>query len=239
MIIEDLEDRRSTLGLQNQFEWTLQSIITQLVRTVQIAACRFGFCTKSTDLINSFVRMASDEQTDASAHMYTFLSWVPVQRAYLCGATILYSKPEVNPSTFQNFTSLNTIHSTNRLAKMSDFTQEVEEQSPVGSRSVVLHKYRISTLTNSRQLWRTATFKVDAVLISKLWDIFLSEVDHIKSIPGVLASSNLQLLTKSEIGIFSKDGGNSLGITKEEGPLFCMSNSPQFDCESYPNFISS
>lgn len=134
MVLEDLEDRRSALGLQNKFQWTLHSIAIQLARTVQLVACRFGFCTKSMDLINAFVGMSNDEQTDASAHMYVFLSWVPVQRAYMSGATILYGQPEVNPPVFQNFTSIQTIQTTNRLANMSDFTQEVEEQSPVGLR---------------------------------------------------------------------------------------------------------
>lgn len=71
-----------------------------------------------------------------------------------------------------------------------------------------------------RQAWDTATFKVNAELISRLWDIFLFEVDLIKTIPGTLAGLNLQLLTKDEIEIFSANGGNSLGINKEDGPLF-------------------
>jgi hypothetical protein len=62
---------------------------------------------------------------------------------------------------------------------------------------------------------------VDATLISKFWDIFLSEVESIKTIPGTLPSCNLQLVTKDEIALFSKNGGNSLGIQKEDGPLFC------------------
>jgi hypothetical protein len=62
---------------------------------------------------------------------------------------------------------------------------------------------------------------VDATLISKFWDIFLSEVESIKAIPGTLSSSNLQLVTKDEIALFSKNGGNSLGIQEEDGPLFC------------------
>jgi hypothetical protein len=76
---------------------------------------------------------------------------------------------------------------------------------------------------------------VDAILISKLWDIFLSEVDNIKTIPGTLASSNLQLLSKDEIAIFSTNGGNSLGIDRKDGPLFCAFNIPPLDIELYPN----
>jgi hypothetical protein len=67
-----------------------------------------------------------------------------------------------------------------------------------------------------------ATFKVDATLISKIWDIFLSETDPLRTMPGAI-SSNLQLLTKDEIAIFAKHGGNALGVEKDDGPLFCRS----------------
>ena len=40
--------------------------------------------------------------------------------------------------------------------------------------------------------------------------------------PGAI-SSNLQLLTKDEIAIFAKHGGNALGVEKDDGPLFCRS----------------
>jgi hypothetical protein len=80
--------------------------------------------------------MASDEQTDASAHMYAFFTRLPVQKVYLAGATIIYSRPEVNPSVFHNFTSLKALYTTNRQANMSDFAAEVEKQNPPGLRSV-------------------------------------------------------------------------------------------------------
>lgn len=132
--LEDLEERRSALGLRDKLQWTIPSIVMHLTKTIQRAACILGFGTKSTDMINAFVQMASNEQTDASAHMYTFLSWLPVQKVYLSGATILYSRPEENPQVFRNFTSLKSIYKTNRLANMSDFTSEVEKQNPVGMR---------------------------------------------------------------------------------------------------------
>lgn len=84
----------------------------------------------------------------------------------------------------------------------------------------VQRKLRVSA-DWSRHAWNTATFKVNAELISQLWDIFLSEAELIKTIPGTLVSSNLQLITKDEIEIMSTNGANSLGIKKDDGPLFC------------------
>ena len=133
-LLKDLEERRSALGLHDKLQWTFQSIMMHMAKTLQRVACLLGYGTQSTDLINTFVQLASDEQTDASAHMYTFLSWLPAQKAYLSGAAILYSKPEENPPVFHNFTSLKTLYTTNRLANMSDFVSEVEKQNPSGQR---------------------------------------------------------------------------------------------------------
>jgi len=135
-LLEDLEERRSALGLRDHLQWSLQSITFQLTKTIQQAACRLGFGTKSADVIDVFVRMASDEQTDPSAHIYAFLSWIPVQRVYLAGTNVLYSKPEANPPVFHNLTSLKALYTTNRISNMSDFTTEVEKLNPIGLRSV-------------------------------------------------------------------------------------------------------
>jgi hypothetical protein len=129
-----LEERRAALGLRNDFEWSLQSITINFARTIQRAACYLGFGARSHDVINAFVEMASDEQTDPSAHIYTFLSWVPLQRVYLAGSTVLYSKPETNPPVFRNLTSLQSLYSTYRVSNMSDFTTEVESMNPLGMR---------------------------------------------------------------------------------------------------------
>jgi hypothetical protein len=71
-----------------------------------------------------------------------------------------------------------------------------------------------------RNIWRTVTLKVDADLMSDIIDIFLSAVHAYTSIPGTLMSCNMQMLTKHEIEIFAKNGGNALGIRPEDGPLF-------------------
>lgn len=132
--LEDLEERRSALGLRDNFKWSLPSIAMNLARTVQRAACRLGYGVNSKDVINAFVSMASDEQRDASAHVYTFFSWLPIQKVYLAGATALYSKPETDPPVFRNLTSLKSLYSTYRVSNMSDFTTEVEKMNPLGMR---------------------------------------------------------------------------------------------------------
>ncbi|KAH8808621.1 hypothetical protein F5884DRAFT_792907 [Xylogone sp. PMI_703] len=201
----DLQERRAAMGIQNEIQLNFHSLASFAMRWVQRAACLAGFCIHSTDLIDYFVGMAT--QPDASAHTFIFFSWIPEQRAYLTGATIAYSKPVVNPPAFQNLTSLKSVYSTNRLANMSEFALEIESQNPSGR----------------RHAWDSVTLKVDATLISKILDIFLFEVDPLTKIPGMLPSTNLQLLTKHEISLSKRNGGNALGFKPDDGPLFLFS----------------
>ena len=70
-------------------------------------------------------------------------------------------------------------------------------------------------------MWATLTFKVNADLLSKIMDIYVEETEPIKNVPGILPGIVFQPINKDEISLFSKNGGNSLGISNEDGPLLC------------------
>lgn len=76
-------------------------------------------------------------------------------------------------------------------------------------------------LTACSQVWRTSTFKLDAGLISKLFDILMEECEPvIPVVQDALITTNLQLLTKPEIAMLAGNGGISFGMEEEDGPLF-------------------
>jgi hypothetical protein len=60
---------------------------------------------------------------------------------------------------------------------------------------------------------------MNASFMSKLVDIYISEVNDIKHVSGLLPSLIMQIITKEEIMCFHKNGGNALGIKEEDGPL--------------------
>ena len=65
----------------------------------------------------------------------------------------------------------------------------------------------------------TATFGLNATLISQLYDIFLSETPQIRSVKGGSAGVNFQPITLEIVRHFGKNGGNPLGLHEEEEPL--------------------
>jgi hypothetical protein len=63
---------------------------------------------------------------DAGAHAYMFFSWVLSYHAYFFGLTTLYSGPEASPAVFQNLSSMRRLYTTQRMAKISDFANEID-----------------------------------------------------------------------------------------------------------------
>jgi hypothetical protein len=71
----------------------------------------------------------------------------------------------------------------------------------------------------------TATFKLDATLISRIYDIFLLEVGQIRSVRGGAVGMNFQPVNLEIIRHFGKNGGNPLGLEDVDEPLM-SNNSP-------------
>jgi len=50
-------------------------------------------------------------------------------------------------------------------------------------------------------------------------EIFIEEIENIKNVTGLGPACVFQAITSDIISHFSKNGGNALGITPEDGPL--------------------
>lgn len=73
-----------------------------------------------------------------------------------------------------------------------------------------------------RNLWITATYRLNATLISRIYDIFLSEVPQARSVKGGGIGLNFQPITLEIINHFGKNGGNPLGMHSEDEPLMIV-----------------
>jgi hypothetical protein len=70
--------------------------------------------------------------------------------------------------------------------------------------------------------------------MSNLVDIFISEIEKVRDIPSLIPSITLQILSKEEISFSSRNGGNSLGLTEEDGPLLSKSSQSAGTCIEQP-----
>ncbi|KAH8886505.1 FAD-binding domain-containing protein [Thozetella sp. PMI_491] len=205
--LSDHPERKAALGLQDRFDWTFESGLIAVSNAVQAIAAKLGFGARADQWFTAFLDVTDEAQTDRSAHAFIVAAWVPRVKAYLLGITYSYEQPVENPPALQNVTSIPTLDATARLAPMSAFAEEIEGQSTTGS-------------VGDRIYWRTVSFKVNRELPSKLWDIFVAETfEYRLAVPESTPSLNMQVLGKHEIALFSRNGGNALGVDVEDGPL--------------------
>ncbi|KAL8806233.1 MAG: hypothetical protein Q9182_001508 [Xanthomendoza sp. 2 TL-2023] len=128
------------------------------------------------------------------------------QGNYLFSNNYMYTREVAYPAAFREFTSIPNITSTQRMTRLTDLIGELNASNPNGY----------------RQTYSTATFKPSADLQFKILDIFHHEVDLLANARGIVPAIVMQPLTKPQIRLFRKNGGNALGISENDGPLIIM-----------------
>ncbi|RMZ06345.1 hypothetical protein D0864_02263 [Hortaea werneckii] len=115
-----------------------------------------------------------------------------------------YTKPEAYPPVYENFTSLPTTFSTTRISNLTDFTEELAVSNPPGQ----------------RRMFVTSTYSNSAEMLKQIFLMANETVRQMEDVSGLL----FILSSQPEPTIIQKAsaeaGGNSLGLTVEDGPLF-------------------
>lgn len=172
----------------------------------------------SPALVQALVDFTTNAPKDPYAAVLMAYYYSEPYDAFMISLGLAYGKPELNPHIFQNFTTLPCIGSSFQITNMTQMAADAKDSNPTGFRSVSSLNVRLILLMcwNRQTSW-TLTFQNDASLISKIVEIFKEEVDPFKGVsrPGLL----LQPISLNMISHFSRNGGNALGITDEDGPL--------------------
>ncbi|KFY69248.1 hypothetical protein V498_10504 [Pseudogymnoascus sp. VKM F-4517 (FW-2822)] len=120
------------------------------------------------------------------------------------------AKPVVNPALLKNFTDVpSPLKTTMRLTTLSNITDEMAAGTPAGF----------------REQFRTMTIKNSPSLMLELVALFKTEIAAIKAVKGVFPVISFQVISTATIGQFTKNGGNPLGITADDGTLILISTS--------------
>jgi hypothetical protein len=64
--------------------------------------------------------------------------------------------------------------------------------------------------------------KNSPTILTEIIAIFMEEIEPIQNATNIIPSLVLQPVTTDTISHFSKNGGNALGISLDDGPLDCM-----------------
>ncbi|EUC41052.1 hypothetical protein COCMIDRAFT_30127 [Bipolaris oryzae ATCC 44560] len=151
------------------------------------------------DAVFNFATVGSSKDTGA-AEIISFGSIPSVGKIAIVQTH--YAQPVANASVFADINALTPISDNTGIASHSEMTIKLNGGSPN------------DTLGSLQTNW-DVTFKVDRDLFTFLVDTFYSEITAIQNIKGQLKG-------------MQKNGGNALGLSSANGPIFIMNLSASF-----------
>ncbi|KAE9380997.1 FAD binding domain-containing protein [Stipitochalara longipes BDJ] len=184
----------------------LTTLMHKLVRPLFSLTCSLGYCSPPLPVLRAFTNYALAEPGDPNSQLLLSFFKNPHTGAYFFNYGTIYSKPEPNPPIFEEFSKLPSVYYSRKIRSLSSIAAEIDSLCWVG-------------LRNS---WTAVTFKLDINLLSKLWEILISEAETLSHVPNVVPGMTLQPLNREEIALFKKNGGNCLGIDEGDWPLVVL-----------------
>lgn len=132
--IADLAERKSRLGIQESFNWTVHSALNTLVRWIQTVVAWVGYAAQSRDFIDSMLEIAREtaNDTDDATQVLSYFAWTPQIKGYLVGSTTVTTKPKESLKGVQMLRSVPHIASTLRPATFLNLTKELGDFNPPG-----------------------------------------------------------------------------------------------------------
>ncbi|KAI1208527.1 FAD-binding domain-containing protein [Annulohypoxylon truncatum] len=161
-----------------------------------------------TALIDAFISYAMNgSEEDPNSSLILSFAHVQENQTWVSEAMLHHSDPQPSgehPQVFDDFVSIeNTIQNNTRNAPISNFTVEVDANSPPGS----------------RESYWTLTTHADKQLALDMLTIFEEEIIPIQNLTDFLPAFVYQVITVPQLKAMTRNGGNTLGIGGSKKPL--------------------
>ena len=154
------------------------------------------------DVAKAFTDFTFDPKPDPDAHVIAAASFVQGMEAAV--ANIYHSQPSPNPPSLEPFIRIQPqLASTLRTDSLLNFTEEQSAFSP----------------TVARSWFFTTTWQSDLKLMEGVRALGAEAVKPLSTISGFVLAMAFQPLTKGLLTKSEATGGNSLGLTPDDGPL--------------------
>jgi hypothetical protein len=170
--------------------------------------------TQSDAILNAFVDYGKNAPSDPNAAL--ILAYAYTQGQFFVAADLEYALPQANPPIFSEFLSRPYLSNTLAVQSLSNITLEFNASNPSGL----------------RETYWTAAFKLDLGLVTYIANEFMSEINLIENVAGLLPAAVLQVITTDQLSHMTKYGGNALGISVADGPLILLDLAFMWENES-------
>ncbi|KZM26852.1 flavin adenine dinucleotide binding [Ascochyta rabiei] len=124
----------------------------------------------------------------------------------LAQAFLTYAEPNENPAMFNDWKNISTIVDTTGIQTLPELTSLLSEGIPDGV----------------RETYWDVSFKLDRSLLSFVVNTFNELLPDILDAKDLLPTISIQLITIPQLQQMKKHGGNALGISPADGPLFMI-----------------
>ncbi|KAJ4346218.1 hypothetical protein N0V95_005584 [Ascochyta clinopodiicola] len=124
----------------------------------------------------------------------------------LAQAFFTYAEPNENPAMFNDWKNISVVQDTTGIHTLAELTNLLSQGIPDGV----------------RETYWDVSFKLDRSLMSYLVNTFNELLPDIIDAESLLPTISIQLITIPQLQQMQKHGGNALGISPADGPLFIM-----------------
>lgn len=154
--------------------------------------------------IDAFYNLGINSPKDVAAAQ--IFSFAYAQNTKLASADLQYAKPIANASIFSKYLAIPALQDDTQVRTLANLTLEFDSKNPNGL----------------REIYWTATFKLNKDFTTFVKDVFFEEVVSIADAAALIPATTLQVITVPMLQRFRKDGGNALGLSDLDGPLLLM-----------------
>ena len=162
------------------------------------------YCNPSVypQLVQAFSDFATTSTPDEQAHVLMATSWTAGAETGV--SNIYHASPVAAPPSLKPFTAIQPqIFTSLRQNSLLGFADEQSAFSTDGA----------------RQLYFTTSFRLEVHFMLHVRELWLEALKPLQSVPGLMLSLVFQPLTKGMLAKSAQLGGNSLGLSPDDGPL--------------------
>lgn len=143
--------------------------------------------------------------TDPNAGLW--VAWVQTNGTQLASTTLWSAEPsDSTPKILEDFDAMTPISEDTGNKRLADFTAEGDLSNPIGL----------------REMYYSLTVKADSELAEVAKNIFYEEVSAVEDVQGALPVLIYQGITSGQISAMGRRGGNALGLTDPDEPLYLL-----------------
>jgi hypothetical protein len=171
------------------------------------------FNTSFPAAIDAFVNLGVHAADDPKAAQFLAITLDAASNTRIAVAELEYADPITDALIFEEYHNIPAFSDTTQLNSLAYFTQQLNNSNPKGY----------------RETYWTGSSKLDQEMVEFVFDITFDEFAKIRDVAGIVPANTLQVITVPQLEQMQKKGGNALGLSPSDGPIFLINLSCRWD----------